>query len=81
MNDFWKDNDLDGSQGDLRALGHPQLLVIFHNFWNSSFKCCGHIVAATKVNNEFFVNDDAKDIQAVSLDYINKNVILIAYKE
>ena len=24
MNDFWKENDLDGSQGDLRALGHPQ---------------------------------------------------------
>ena len=24
MNDFWKENDQDGSQGDLRALGHPQ---------------------------------------------------------
>ena len=24
MNDFWKENDLDGSQGDLRALGHHQ---------------------------------------------------------
>ena len=24
MNDFRKENDLDGSQGDLRALGHPQ---------------------------------------------------------
>ena len=24
MNDFWKENNLDGSQGDLRALGHPQ---------------------------------------------------------
>ena len=24
MNDFWKENDLDGSQGDPRALGHPQ---------------------------------------------------------
>ena len=24
MNDFWKENDLVGSQGDLRALGHPQ---------------------------------------------------------
>ena len=24
MNDFWKENDLDDSQGDLRALGHPQ---------------------------------------------------------
>ena len=24
MNDFWKENDLDGPQGDLRALGHPQ---------------------------------------------------------
>ena len=24
MNDFWKENDLDGSQGDLTALGHPQ---------------------------------------------------------
>ena len=24
MNDFWKENDLDGSKGDLRALGHPQ---------------------------------------------------------
>ena len=24
MNDFWKENDLDGSQGDLRALEHPQ---------------------------------------------------------
>ena len=24
MNDFQKENDLDGSQGDLRALGHPQ---------------------------------------------------------
>ena len=24
MNDFWKENDLDGSQGDLRALGHTQ---------------------------------------------------------
>ena len=24
MNDFWKENDLDGSQGDLRSLGHPQ---------------------------------------------------------
>ena len=23
-NDFWKENDLDGSQGDLRAQGHPQ---------------------------------------------------------
>ena len=32
----------------------------------------GHIVAVTKVNNEFFVNDDAKDIQAVSLEYIQK---------
>ena len=26
MNDFRKQNDLDGSQGDLRALGHPQRL-------------------------------------------------------
>ena len=25
MNDFRKENDLDGSQGDLRSLGHPQL--------------------------------------------------------
>ena len=25
MNDFRKENDLDGSQGDLRCLGHPQL--------------------------------------------------------
>ena len=24
MNDFRKENDLDGSQGDLRSLGHPQ---------------------------------------------------------
>ena len=24
MNDIWKENDLAGSQGDLRALGHPQ---------------------------------------------------------
>ena len=24
MNDFWKENDLDGSQGDLKALGNPQ---------------------------------------------------------
>ena len=24
MNDFWKENDLDRSQGDRRALGHPQ---------------------------------------------------------
>ena len=24
MNDFWKENDLDRSQGDLSALGHPQ---------------------------------------------------------
>ena len=24
MNDFRKQNDLDGFQGDLRALGHPQ---------------------------------------------------------
>ena len=24
MNDFWKENDLDGSKGDLKALGHPQ---------------------------------------------------------
>ena len=24
MNDFCKENDLDGSQGDLRALGYPQ---------------------------------------------------------
>ena len=24
MNDFWKQNDLGGSQGDLRALGRPQ---------------------------------------------------------
>ena len=24
MNDFWKENDQDGSHGDLRALGHPQ---------------------------------------------------------
>ena len=24
MNDFWKENDLDGFQGDLRVLGHPQ---------------------------------------------------------
>ena len=24
MNDFWKENYLDGSQSDLRALGHPQ---------------------------------------------------------
>ena len=24
MMDFWKENDLDGSQGDLKALGHPQ---------------------------------------------------------
>ena len=29
----------------------------------------------TKVNNEFFVNDDAKDIQAVSLDYIALRVV------
>ena len=25
MNDFRKENDLDGTQGDLRSLGHPQL--------------------------------------------------------
>ena len=24
MNDFWKENDMDGSQGDPRALGHPR---------------------------------------------------------
>ena len=24
MNNFWKENDLDWSQGDLRSLGHPQ---------------------------------------------------------
>ena len=24
MNDFWKENDLDWSQSDLRSLGHPQ---------------------------------------------------------
>ena len=24
MNDFLEENDLDGSQGDVRALGHPQ---------------------------------------------------------
>ena len=57
------------------------LFVIFESLPSSVGTDGGHIVAATKVNNEFFVNDDAKDIQAVSLDYINKNVILIAYKE
>ena len=48
MNDFRKENDLDGSQGDLRALGHPQrprqaqlwgveqvpFIFIKMNFWN-----------------------------------------------
>ena len=24
MNDFWKENNLDGSQGHLKALGHPK---------------------------------------------------------
>ena len=56
-------------------------MVIFESLPSSVGTDGGHIVAATKVNNEFFVNDDSKAIQAVSLDYIQKNVILIAYKE
>ena len=57
------------------------LLVIFEILPSSVGTDGGYIVAVTKVNNEFFVNDDAKDIQAVSLEYIQENVILIAYKE
>ena len=41
MNDFCKENDLDGSQGDLRALGHPQRPrqaqpVMFIKYWHDA---------------------------------------------
>ena len=32
MNDFWKENDLDGYQGDLRALG-PVIFIKIENYY------------------------------------------------
>ena len=47
---------------------------------NNDVRFGGHYVCATKVNNEYYLNDDDKPIRIVSQDFVEKNSVLLAIR-
>ena len=71
MNDFWKENGLDGSQGDRKALGHPQRprqaqprgvkqvpFILIKNWHDKNWRgTCFYPIIQRKVDLEWFQVD------------------------